>query len=114
MNRIYKVEDIVRKILQEYETTRSDDFELIVYVYNEINPTIKDYPFNAVMLGHKELGLPYFESVSRARRKLQAEDESLKPKKEVQIARINKQGDYINYAIDGYKSNFMDMVDSKE
>ena len=100
MNRIYKVEDIVREVLEEHISTRADDFELIVYVYNKINPSIKDYSFNSVMLGHKDLNIPYFETIRRTRQKLQAQYEYLRPSKDVQIARINKEADYINYALD--------------
>lgn len=100
MNRLYKVESIVKEVLQEYEETRSDDFELITYVYDKINPNIKYYKFNEVMLGHKELNIPYFETIRRTRQKLQAKYEELRPSKDIQIARINKESDYINYALD--------------
>lgn len=100
MNRIYKVEKIVKEILQENESARADDFELIAYVYNKIRPDLKDYSFNAVMLGHNELKIPPFETIRRTRQKLQAEHEELRPSKDVQIARINKTADYIKYAIE--------------
>lgn len=100
MNRIYKVEDIVKEVLEEHISTRADDFELIAYVYDKIKPNVGEFTFNSVMLNHKELGIPYFETVRRTRQKLQAQYEYLRPNKDVQIARINKEADYINYALD--------------
>lgn len=114
MNKLYKTEDIVKEVLTEIPETRDDDFLLVVQVYYKLDPAIVGTPFNVVMLGHKELGLPYFESVSRARRKLQAEYEELRASKVVEDARVNKQSDYIDYAIDGYNPTFMKFVDSQE
>lgn len=99
MNKLYKVEDIVYQVLKENEMARKDDFVLVAEVYNKIQPLIFNVSFNQVMLAHKELGLPYFESISRARRKLQAMYEDLKPSKEVEDARINETATYIDYAI---------------
>ena len=53
-----------------------------------------------------------FESVSRARRKIQAENEDLRPSKAVQEARLDKEAEYINYAIDGYNPTFKGFIDN--
>lgn len=99
MNKLYKLEDLVKDILINVPETRSDDFYLLVHVYYKLNPDIINISFSQVMLAHKDLHLPYYESVSRCRRKLQSQYEELRPSKEVQDARINKESDYINYAI---------------
>ena len=83
MNKLYKVEDIVYQVLKEVPEARKDDFVLVAEVYNRIQPLIFNVPFNQVMLAHKELGLPYFESISRARRRLQSIFEELRPSQEV-------------------------------
>lgn len=114
MSKIKKVELIVKDVLEETPDTRKDDFLLVAEVYYKLRPDIIKQPFNIVMLGHKDYGLPYFESITRARRKLQAENEHLRPPKEVQEARLNETSEYINYAIDGYTSNFMKFVDASE
>ena len=115
MSRLYKIEDIVKEILKEMPETRDDDFRLVAEVYFKLNPDIVNLSFPMVMLAHKTLNLPYFESITRSRRKLQAEFEELRPSKEVEEARINKQSDYINYAIDSNRnSNFMNFVDSQD
>lgn len=98
MNKLYKVEDIVYQVLKEVPEARKDDFVLVAEVYNKIQPLINNVSFNRVMLGHKELGLPYFESISRSRRRLQNIFEELRPSKEVQEARDEEQLIYREYA----------------
>lgn len=98
MNKLYKVEDIVYQVLKEVPEARKDDFVLVTEVYNRIQPLINNVSFNQVMLAHKELGLPYFESISRARRRLQSIFEELRPSKEVQEARDEEQLIYREYA----------------
>ena len=98
MNKLYKVEDIVYQVLKEVPEARKDDFVLVTEVYNKIQPLINNVSFNRVMLAHKELGLPYFESISRARRRLQSIFEELRPSKEVQEARLEEQLIYREYA----------------
>ena len=98
MNKLYKVEDIVYQVLKEVPEARKDDFVSVAEVYNRIQPLIFNVPFNQVMLAHKELGLPYFESISRARRRLQNIFEELRPSQEVQEARDEEQLVYREYA----------------
>ena len=105
MNKLYKIEDVVKEVLTEVPEARDDDFKLVVEVYYKLDPTIVGTPFNVVMLGHKELGLPYFESITRARRKLQAMFEELRASENVQDERTNIQADYIRYAIDDSRSS---------
>lgn len=98
MNKLYKVEDIVYQVLKEVPEARKDDFVLVAEVYNKIQPLLYNVSFNRVMLAHKELGLPYFESISRARRRLQSIFEELRPEQEVQDARLEEQLIYREYA----------------
>lgn len=100
MTNIYKTEAIVKKVLKEYEDSRADDFVLIYRVYKEINESamIREL-FCEVMLNHKLYELPPFESISRARRKLQAQHEELRANKKIDEARLNKTIEYKNYAI---------------
>ena len=114
MSSLYKVQDMVYKVLAESEEARNDDFVLVSLIYYMINPEVATSSFVDVMLAHKDLHLPPFESIRRTRQKLQAQYEELRPSKEIYEARINKQSDYINYAIDGYSSNFMEMVDNND
>ena len=94
-----KVENIVKKVLEEYEDSRNDDFVLVFRVYKEINEgaMIREL-FCEVMLNHKEYGLPAFEGISRARRKLQAEHEELRANKKVTEFREQKEEEYREYS----------------
>lgn len=105
MNKLYKIEDTVKNVLTEIPSTRDDDFKLIAEVYYELGFDINTTSFGLMMLGHKEFGLPPFESITRARRKLQATYEELRSSKEVAEARLNKTSDYIDYAIDDSRSS---------
>lgn len=111
MNKIKNTEFIVKVVLEEMPETREDDFLLVAEVYCKMKPDIITLPFNLVMLNHKDFKLPYFETITRARRKLQAENQSLRASEEVQDARINETREYINYAIDGYNPTFKGFID---
>lgn len=111
---LYKIEDVVKKVLIEYPGCRSDDFKLIYAVYREIDFTHTTRElFCELMLNHKAYNLPAFESITRARRKIQRTNPELSNKK-VQEERLNKTSEYISYAIDGYNPTFMDFVDSQK
>lgn len=71
------IEDLVKEILIKNPKTRNDDFELIAEYYYQLCPEILNMKFSYVFLGHKELGLPSFESITRARRKVQAKYQEL-------------------------------------
>lgn len=114
MKKLYKVEDIVREILEVSEECREDDFLLIKEVYKKIEPQTMEMSFYDVMENHKNLRLPYFETIRRTRQKLQADNESLRPSQEVQDARLNETTEYIEYAIGGYSQGFMKFVDSQD
>lgn len=98
MNRLKRVEQIVRKVLEEYPETRDDDFVLLTHVYYMFNPEIIGSSFNLVMLGHKEYGLPPFESVTRCRRKLQAKCKELMSSRQIEEARKREEEVYKEYA----------------
>lgn len=99
---IYKVEDLVRVVLAERPETRGDDFYLVAEVYAKIvEPlTIYTMSFYDFLADHIELGLPPFETITRIRRKLQAEDPSLRANQEVTILRFNEQQGYEEYGLD--------------
>lgn len=67
-----KIEQLVYEILLYNKNARNDDYILIAEYYYRINPDIVNLKFNYVFLAHKELNLPSFKSIERARRKVQA------------------------------------------
>lgn len=103
MQKLYKVEDLVKEVLEKRPETRADDFILVLEVYGMVMASIDDplYPisFYDVMKYHKRYGFPSFHTITRCRRKLQALYPELK-NKEVEIARINETKEYIEYALD--------------
>lgn len=114
MKKLITIENEVKKILEKEPQARKDDMYLY-YIYCTKYGVLNSKAFVQLFYNknfRKEYNVPVFESVSRARRKIQQEYEYLKPEKEVQDARINKEGDYIRYAInDSRSSNFKKLID---
>lgn len=98
MSKVRIVEPIVKSILEIDTEARNDDFKLIAEVYYYLNKETGKLPFNVVMLGHKELRLPSLESITRARRKLQAEHEYLRADKKAEEIRTNEEQEYRRYS----------------
>lgn len=84
----------VERILRESPATRSSDRALITAVYDDYYGVINQ-PFWKVMANNE---LPSFETITRCRRKIQEQDESLRGTKKVEEARIDKQIDFLEYA----------------
>lgn len=114
MKKLLTIENEVKSILEKEPKARKDDMYLY-YVYCTKYGVLNSKAFVQLFYSknfRKEYSVPVFESVSRARRKIQQECEYLRPEKEVQDARINKEADYIRYAInDSRSSNFKKMLD---
>lgn len=98
MSKIKVIEPLVKNILEIDPEARKDDFRLIAEVYYRLNQEVGNLSFNLVMLGHKELKLPSVESITRARRKLQAKYEYLRADKKIEILRTNEEAEYRRYA----------------
>ena len=125
MSKLNILEPLVKEILKEDMEARKNDHYLLYEVYAKLlDKHDLNVPYNqsdifydmfiGYFLNYKEHKLPTFESVSRCRRKLQAEYEELRPSEEVQEARLNETSEYIDYAIGGYQSSFMDFIDRME
>ena len=114
MKKLIKIEDEVKSILEREPVARKDDMYLY-YIYCTKYGVLNSKAFVQLFYNknfRREYNIPVFESVSRARRKIQQEYEYLRPEKQVQDARINKEADYIRYAIDDSRSsNFKKMLD---
>ena len=103
MAKLQKVEKLVEKVLRGKIGTRDDDFCLIFNVYREINPDTVYMDFRRVMRDHAELGLPSFESITRARRKLQSEKPELGSSRKAKGIRKTEELDFKRYALGGFK-----------
>ena len=93
-----KIQDIVELQLSRDELTRESDDYLYVQVLEYMRPSITAKPFAEVFQLMDEYRLPSYESVGRARRKLQAEKPWLKPSEEVQKLRADNEQKYRDYA----------------
>lgn len=91
-----QVEAEVKEILTEKPETRSNDHLL----YEEYVWRHTRVAFYKAFIGYKELGLPCFESVSRARRKVQSKHPELKADAKTEQARLNEEIKYYNYYVE--------------
>lgn len=97
---LYRLEEVVIAVLQESQMSRQDDFYLIACVLEKIRPYVTNKSMEYVLNHAKELNLPSFESITRARRKAQERYPELK---DVKIAdmRYEETAQYKQYAIWG-------------
>ena len=93
--KLKNVTQMVWFCLDRYPDTRGDDRRLIEILYDEFYH-IWDEPFYKVI---KRKDLPSFETIRRARQKIQAECEELRADAETEANRIAVQQDYIEFAI---------------
>ena len=98
MSRIKEVTPKVKVILNNYPLTRSDDKELIKMVYTMYYGIDCRTPFGSV-LDRKDL--PSFESIRRARQKLQEVNEDLRGTPEIEAIRMQEQEEYLKFAREG-------------
>ena len=91
---------MVKEILEQHPKTRDDDYLLYAFVLNKYGMS-KDIGFWNIAVAVKEAKIPSQESVGRARRKAQELYPQLKATPDVEEARINKTGEYIEFAQDG-------------
>lgn len=98
MRDLYKVADIVKDILQENETARANDKVLYYEVCKRLNNSVLDEKLGDVLLTSGGYDVPQFESVGRARRKIQAQFPELRPIKAVEVGRYERSIDYEKFA----------------
>lgn len=96
LNRIY---DLVKEILQIDTKARDDDMYLYAQFckQKECSKALKE-PFYLVMSNASKYGLPAYESVSRARRKVQSECPELRASEETKAARQEYEQMYLEWA----------------
>lgn len=94
--RLKNLEKIVKELLEKDELAREDDCYLILEVVRTMFPFEVGKTFANVMTGAKSKGIS-FESITRARRKVQNKYPELK-NKEVAEIRDYEQEEYIQYS----------------
>ena len=98
MRDLFRVAEIVEEILETSETARKDDHFLYFKVCEKLNGEALDTKLGDFLLTVDSFDLPRFESVGRARRKLQAENPKLRPAEDVQRKRYERAIDYIFFS----------------
>lgn len=98
MSRIYEVEPLVKEALIKKPETRGDNFLLYIEVLKKFINV--DASLSFVFTHHKELGIPSLESITRARRKLQEKDHTLKEDPKTEGIRWNDETEFRDYAKD--------------
>lgn len=96
MARIQNVQPLVYEALLKYPETRADDYILVLEVYKHF--ISEEMSLKTVLEQHKELGLPSFASIIRARRKLQTKYPELVNKAIAEI-REEERKEYKAYAL---------------
>ena len=98
MDSLKTIEGKVRAVLQENEDARNDDMVLYLALCNLYLKDAGAMPLAQILLNHKELGLPSFESVGRTRRKLQEKYPELLGSVRMQKIRAKGEKAYSRYA----------------
>lgn len=102
MRTLETVENRVLAALKEYPQARNDDMKLFLIVseaciYDTLG--VGHFSFEDVMTNYKAYGIPCFESVRRARQKIQAKYPVLGCSPNVRRARHKMQRIYKEYAV---------------
>ena len=96
--KIDNVENLVKQALIKNISARDDDHLLYIEVVYIIDPGLVNVNFMMNFKNARQLGLPPFESVSRARRKLQEKYPELRATSKVENARKEKQMEFEEYS----------------
>lgn len=86
-----KLTDLIYRILKLDIAARDNDVHLYMRVCSNINAPAIHMPFCEVMGKLKELGLPSIETVTRLRRKVQAEHPEVRASDQVMQWREDKE-----------------------
>ena len=101
MNEIKKTSKLVKQILIESEAARNSDTALYIKVCERLNPSVLWMPFLDVMVALDALNLPPFETVRRARQKVQEKCPELAATLKVLEFREEKENEFREYAREG-------------
>lgn len=88
------IKTTVRQVLVEEPLARDDDHILWLEVIKKRIPAATIMSLEAVLTKYQSLGIPSFESVSRARRYIQADEPRLSSSKRIYEARKEEEERY--------------------
>ncbi len=90
MAKLNMMSKIVARVLEEHPEARKDDFVLLGYVLDEMGVPC-NFDMRTMLKNHVLFGLPSFESVTRARRKIQAQCKALTDAEAVEIREAERK-----------------------
>ena len=99
MKELFKIEDLVIEILMADSAARNSDDALYFKVIQRINSEALDAKLGHILTGFNAYNLPRFATVSRARRKVQAQRPELCGDKKVSKGRQEKAILFEEYAV---------------
>lgn len=109
MDELKSTAKLVKSILETNKQSRNSDDFLYYLVCKEVlknhGTDIKTLPFETALLWRKVYKLPPFETVRRARQKIQAELPELASTIKVQTVKNNKMTDYRAFALSEVADN---------
>lgn len=74
----FKTEDRVRVLMEEHPETRYDDMILFAYYYSRFGKEpVGALPLSSVAYDYRKYGLPCYETIRRARQKVQEQNPKL-------------------------------------
>lgn len=94
-----QLEKKVKKILLKNRASRGDDDLLYLLVLKEMDFDISKYKAEDFIKNYRKMKLPTIESVGRARRKIQSENQTLKPTKENELKRAKCSTSFYEYSL---------------
>jgi hypothetical protein len=97
MEELKKISQIVYKILKEDELARKDDMHLFLRVHETLMPNIGNFNTKTVLDLIRRKKLPSWESMSRARRKVQEKHPELRDEV-ISDFRYAKEEEYKEFA----------------
>lgn len=100
MSRLQIIRHRVYRLLTIDRNARADDFILNWLYWSRECGIDWNEPIGEVMTRHAERGLPAWDSISRARRKLQQDYSELRADKETEARRLAEQKKYIEFAME--------------
>lgn len=98
LEQLNKVKDVVANVLIDNPETRGDDDLLYIEVCRKYSDIAVRLPFEEIWRCRKQYGLPNYESVGRARRKLQEEFLHLRPSVSCLMAKKAEEKAYRAFA----------------
>lgn len=99
VEKLRKLEEVIKPILEYCPQAREDDFILYAEVIRAYNPALLNLSTKTFLLSHNVLKVPNIKSVERARRKVQEKYPELATER-AKRKRAEEQANYIAYSHD--------------